>query len=315
MFCVRSPINESELTVSILSLRCCDLHLTLAPEIGGSIAAFFQMRDGQRRDILRPAHAAAFNKNDAREMASFPLLPFCNRIRDSTFSFDGQVIHLHPNLPPSAHAIHGIGWQVPWQVIAHTTDTIVLALEYGQPAQRQQFGWPWAFCAEQEFHLNAQGLQVKLRLQNRSTSAMPFGIGHHPYFPKTKETSLQTELSAMWLTDAEVLPTQLQATPLLKQLACGVRVDQHVMDNNFTGWNRDARIQLDAQHSPIRLQADAGLGFLGIYVPPAENYFCVEPVSMCTDAFNLIKTHSSEQCGAQTLLAGASFETRWSLLV
>ncbi|MBC3872503.1 aldose 1-epimerase [Undibacterium flavidum] len=301
--------------MTVFTISRGDLHLAVAPSIGGSIAEFFQMRDGQRRDILRPAHAAAFTKNDAREMASFPLLPFCNRIRDSTFSFEDQLIRLVANLPPSAHAIHGIGWQVPWQVIAHTADTIVLALDYGQPAQRQQFGWPWAFYAEQEFHLNAQGLQVKLRLQNRSTSAMPFGIGHHPYFPKTKESSLQTELSAMWLTDAEVLPLRLQATPLFKQLARGVRVDQHVMDNNFTGWNRDVRIQLDARHPSIRLQADAGMGFLGIYVPSAENYFCVEPVSMCTDAFNLIKTHTSEQCGAQTLLAGASFETRWSLLV
>lgn len=300
---------------ALLKLQCDDLHLTLAPEIGGSIAEFFQLQHGIRRDILRPATAAALRDLDARAMASFPLLPFCNRIRDSVFSFAEKAIRLIPNLPPSAHAIHGIAWQVPWQVVAHTADTIVLAFDYGQPAQCQQFGWPWAFYAEQEFHLNSQGLQVKLRLQNRSASAMPFGIGHHPYFPKTKESSLQTELSAIWLTDAEVLPLHLQTTPLLKQLARGVRVDQHVMDNNFTGWNRDARIQLDAQRPPIRLQADAGLDFLGIYVPPAENYFCVEPVSMCADAFNLIKTHTREQCGAQTLLAGARFETHWSLLL
>lgn len=303
------------LSSEVLAIRSGDLHLTVAPSIGGSIADFFQMHEGRRRDILRPAKAAAFTQNDARAMASFPLLPFCNRIRDASFSFDDQLIHLVANLPPSAHAIHGIGWQVPWQVIAHTVDAIVLALAYEQPSQRQQFGWPWTFYAEQKFHLSEQGLCVTMRLQNRSSSAMPFGIGHHPYFPKTEITSLQTELSSMWATDAEVLPLHLQATPLLKQLARGARVDQHVMDNNFTGWNRDASIQFDAQHPPIRLQADAGLGFLGIYVPPAENYFCVEPVSMCTDAFNLIKTHTSEQCGAQTLLAGAGFETRWSLLV
>ena len=52
-------------------------------------------------------------------MASFPLLPWCNRIRDGRAQFGGRDIAIapgHPASPSGKHPLHGIGWLRPWQV-------------------------------------------------------------------------------------------------------------------------------------------------------------------------------------------------------
>ena len=40
------------------------------------------------------------------------------------------------------------------------------------------------------------------------------------------------------------------------------------------------------------MTATAALGFLVVHTPSGEDYFCAEPVSNCTDAFNLVHTRA-----------------------
>ena len=60
-----------------------------------------------------------------------------------------------------------------------------------------------------------------------------------------------------------------------------------MLDNAFTGWRRQAIISWPERGARLSLDADAPLGFLVVYSPAGEDHFCVEPVSHCTDAFNL----------------------------
>ena len=53
------------------------------------------------------------------------------------------------------------------------------------------------------------------------------------------------------------------------------------------------------------LDADPPLGFLVVYSPAGEDYFCAEPVSHCTDAFNLAAQGRADT-GMLTLQPGAS---------
>lgn len=83
--------------------------LVLAPEVGGAIAAFTVAG----RDVLRPMAAGA---SDALFTASFPLVPFCNRIPHGRFTFQGREVVLPPNLGDHPHALHGQGWRAAWTV-------------------------------------------------------------------------------------------------------------------------------------------------------------------------------------------------------
>src|SRR5512133_3651317 len=102
--------------LSPVRLTAGALRVEIAPAVGGSLARFDGgWRDGPRQgrvDWLRPAGEEGLQRRDPLAMASFPLVPFCNRIRNGRASFEGREIHFPPNHPAQAspHPLHGLGW-------------------------------------------------------------------------------------------------------------------------------------------------------------------------------------------------------------
>ncbi len=292
------------------------LRAQLAPGVGGSLAAFWTESSGPagRIDWLRPASAQALAQADPLGMASFPLLPFCNRIRDGRARFEGREIHFPPNHPAvaSPHPLHGIGWQRPWEVLSATPQAVELGLVVEASA-----AWPWRFSARQRVELDRAGLRVTLSLTNEDEAAMPAGIGHHPYFPHLPGTRLQAATAAMWATDAQVTPTLLQTGGVVDQLRAGVVLSEVVQDNNFVGWEREARIDWPADaRGPARslvMSADPVLAFFVLYSPRGADHFCAEPVSQCTDWLNLMARYGRGALGGARLAAGEALSARFAL--
>ena len=69
-----------------LALAAGKLRLALSPSVGGAISAFAWIDGGIPCAILRKCHNPLEKVLDA---ASFPLVPYVNRIRDGQFSFGG----------------------------------------------------------------------------------------------------------------------------------------------------------------------------------------------------------------------------------
>jgi len=76
-------------------LRAGNLLLELSPSIGGSISAFERFEGEQPIPILRRCNRPLQNVLAA---ASFPLVPFVNRIRGGEFRFRGRDVRLAPNM-------------------------------------------------------------------------------------------------------------------------------------------------------------------------------------------------------------------------
>jgi aldose 1-epimerase len=109
----------------------------------------------------------------------------------------------------------------------------------------------------------------------------------------------------MWATDAEVMPTaRVDADPRLGD-GCGLPVADVLLDNAFAGWRGEATIIWPERGARLVLDADVPLGFLVVYSPAGKEYFCVEPVSHCTDAFNLAAQGRADT-GMLTLEPGAT---------
>lgn len=303
----------------VVRLAAGELRAVLAPSAGGSIASFSRVwhEGGREREVhwLRPADAGAVAARNPSAMASFPLLPFCNRIRDGRASFQDREIRFPPNHPAgnSPHPLHGIGWQRPWEVESSDAGRAVLTLRV--PASE---AWPWAFSACQVFTLEPDRLTVDMTLANEDSATMPAGIGHHPYFPHYPGTRLTTGTRAMWQADAEVLPTRLEPggpVPLLRE---GVELSRLDLDNNFVGWERTARIDWPADaHGPTRslvIEAAPPLDYFVLYCPRGYPFFCAEPVSQCTDWLNLVSRHEAQDLGGTQVAPresmGASFVLR-----
>jgi aldose 1-epimerase len=296
---------------NVLSLRHGALCLELAPQVGGSIARFFSERDGEEHHWLRPATAAALAARDPLRMASFPLAPWCNRIRDGRSGFGPRPIDLPPNLPNSPHTIHGTAWRHPWAVLDVGGDHAVLAQQH-RPARGAR-DWPYAFDVRQHYRLSPQGLAVEIELTNRSDDPMPAGIGHHPYFPHSPGTRLTSKVSAMWASDDQLLPTELVKPPFLQQMAVGIHLSDLDLDNNFIGWQHEARVEWPVSRSALVMRAEPPLDYFVLYCPKDADHFVMEPVSNCTDWMNLAE-RGIRNAGGTMLAPGDTLTGRFEFV-
>src|SRR5450432_2223592 len=145
-------IHAEAITLARGANRC-----ELLPLLGGSIGAWTV--DGQQ--MLRTASAASIAARDPFGMASFPLVPYSNRIGNATFEWDGKIIELTPNFPPEPHAIHGVGFERSWTCTARTADSALLTLIHQPDA-----GWPWPFEARQRITIADRELTLDLTAVN-----------------------------------------------------------------------------------------------------------------------------------------------------
>jgi aldose 1-epimerase len=276
-----SGMGKARVDGSTVTLRAGASELAVAAAIGGSVA-WYRTRAGSRTiDWLRPASPEALAAGDAGAMGCFPLVPFSNRIREGKFRFAGRGLQLPLNVPGQKHCEHGHGWQAPWRAIAHGQAS--LTIEYRHAAD----AWPFPYTAWQIFRLEPEWLTVEIAVKNTGSAPMPVGIGLHPYFPRTPRATLTAQVDRIWNTDDEVMPVGLADPPAQCRLDEGLRVDGVALDNGFTGWSRRAEIDWPENRARLIMTADQPLSFLVVYTPRGESFFCAEPVSNCTDAFNL----------------------------
>lgn len=260
---------------TIVKLTAGDLRLELSPSIGGAISEFAWTGSGGPRGILRKCNSPLEKVLDA---ASFPLVPYVNRIRGGRFSFRGREIAIAPNMAGDPSPLHGQGWQSAWEVAEQGEARAVLSFRH--PAGE----WPWDYEARQEFTLDAGGLSVRLACRNLSVQPMPCGLGQHPYFDCGPETRLRTEATSVWTIDEDVLPVEkvpaVERYDLRDRPVCG-----QDLDHGFGGWNGEARLDDPDWPYAIRLSSpDAS--FFQLYSPRDGGIFVAEPVTHANAALN-----------------------------
>lgn len=256
-------------------LRSGPLELVLSPSIGGAISSFAYVSGSLRAAILRKCHSPLQNVLDA---ASFPLVPFVNRIRGGAFAFRGRTVRLAPNMAGDPSPLHGQGWLNAWAVEAASEAEAVLGY-------RHQAGeWPWAYEARQVFRLDEGGLSLALECRNLSDEPMPCGLGQHPYFDCGPRTRLSTAVTHAWTIDEHVLPVEKVPAAgrydLSDRAICG-----QDLDNGFGGWGGTASIGDPEWPFDLELSS-SDARFFQVYSPAAGGIFVAEPVSHANAALN-----------------------------
>jgi len=276
----------------LLRLASGGLELLLAPTAGGAIARFDWVHRDRRIQVLRGCDGVPEN---VLETGNFPLVPFVNRVRGGSFAFRGREIMLTPNMAGDPSPLHGQGWLSPWAV--ESADEAEAELLF-----RHESGeWPWAYEARQLFKLDSEGLSLALTCRNLSTEAMPCGLGHHPYFPCTPQTRLNTQVSHVWTIDQHVLPVEkVPATgryDLSNRLVCG-----QDLDHGFGGWGGSARMWTPGSPFQIHLSSPQAR-FFQLYSPPSGGLCVAEPVTHANAALNAPESEWPE-LGLQVLQPG-----------
>jgi aldose 1-epimerase len=274
----------------VFELHAGALRLALRPDLGGSIAGLWY-RDTPLLRSTAPAELAG-----ARLSASFPMLPYTNRLGYRRFRWKGHDYTTQPNFGDSPHSVHGIGWMRPWEVTTHSAIDLSMRLRHMPDAD-----WPFAFEATQFFSLTPQSLVAQMVVTNMADVPQPVGLGWHPYFPKRARSRLHVECSDRWDSDAAQLPVRKVAQPGIDS-----DVAHLAFDNAFEGWKGTARIR-DEKFS---LQLRSSLPYLVVYTPQDKDYFCVEPVSHVGNAIHMADPAAH---GLRTLQPGESFEASMTL--
>ena len=250
-------------------------HLTLAPELGGSIVNWTVRSTGQ--PLLRHNDTHALNTGLPGKLGCYPLVPWSNRISEGGFDGPHGWLALTPNSLTDPLPIHGSAWQQPWQVVTQTADEVVLQLDSTTP---------FAYRARQRFHLNEGRLSIELQVTHLAEQPAWHGLGLHPYFPRTANTRLQAGAKQVWLCDASKLPTELSPLPVRWDFQALKVLPDTLVDNGFCEWDGHCLIQQPDLGYELQCQATGSHYYL-LYCPVDLAFFCIEPVSHPVNAHHL----------------------------
>ncbi|MDQ2962016.1 MAG: aldose 1-epimerase, partial [Pseudomonadota bacterium] len=260
-----------------LQLCAGPARLTLAPEVGGAIAAY----EWNGKSILRPTPGEALAAGDVRLFSSYPLVPFSNRIADATLHWGGTTYPLQRYLAGEAHAIHGNGWRRAWNVVEQAPAHATLEITHDAAGDKAR-EWPFPYRAQQQFDLAADALTLTLTISNSGDAPFPFGLGWHPYFPRNEATVLGFVAGGVWHTDPTLLPMRLDPIPPAWNFGAPRSIAATTLDNCFTGWRPPATLRWPDGGLSAAITGDEACDHLVVFIPAGGDFLAVEPVTHMT---------------------------------
>ena len=272
-----------------LALRNASLQAVILPQAGAGLARLDWIAGGAAVPVLRPFTPNG-TKPRVNQLGCFVLVPWSNRMAGG-FTCGGERYSIAPNREGDQYPIHGHGWEHPWSVEQQSDTEATLTLE--------RRGTPFSFDARIGYALDEHSLNVTLEVLNAGAVALPFGLGLHPYFPRTAGVTLQASARALWQPGPDKLPVHADTIPVNWSFAQPHAVAEGI-DHVFEGW--DGRAEIYWPEHALRLAIAADTRYYIIYTPEGADFFCFEPVDHLINAHNA--PGGAEQNGLSMLAPG-----------
>jgi aldose 1-epimerase len=251
------------------------LRAEVLPDVGGAMARLGWIGDRIAEPVLRPFTGAGVPRPN--QLACFPLLPWSNRLAGG-FTHDGRVFSIAPNRDGEPYPIHGEGWQRPWRIAQQSAMRLALLLD-------RRDGAPFSYVATMTYALSGAMLAVTLELTNTGAFGMPFGLGLHPWMPRSEGVTVRASACQVWRSGADRLPAQAMPVPPPWDFDQPRVLPPTPIDNVFGGW--DGRAEIAWPHSGIDLCIEADASYYIVYAPEGADFFCFEPVDHVINAHNM----------------------------
>jgi len=275
------------MTPSVI-LRSGEMRCEVSAQLGAAIAGLWRNDSPVLRST--PAHALS----QIQLSGCYPLVPFSNRVGQASLLWNGTSHPLVRNFAPEPHAIHGVAWMRPWQVLDADETFALLSFEH-----RADASWPFDFDCSQALRLGPDALEVTLSATNQSDQPAPFGLGWHPYFVKRAQSRIRFEAAGRWEMGPDRLPTERTTSSGIDSLCCALDID-----HCFDGWHGEVVLQ----DSEMTVRLRSSLDHLVVFTNATRDFVAIEPVSHVNNAVNMAGSDTThmQRLGVRILQPGQS---------
>ena len=214
------------------------------------------------------------------------LAPWPNRIAKGRYTYEGNDYQLEIR-DGLGNAMHGLVDEATAEVVETRAGFLKLATKV-----EADTAYPWNLLVEATFELTADELVVGYSVTNVGSGNAPVGIGTHPYFPFSDDTTIVVNAVTATVHGSDMLP--VSSTPAV-EIGLGpgnaVLVRDLKLDTQFTGVTNPVATLRTGDHSLDIWHDNAP--WLMIYTtnkfPWADgpgNAIAIEPQTCPADAFN-----------------------------
>jgi aldose 1-epimerase len=247
--------------------------------------------------------------------SSFVLVPYSNRIENGHFTFQGRTYQLANG---ERHASHGDVRGRPWQVDEQSATAVTCSFDSRAFAD---VNWPWPFTATLTYALQDKVLASTLSVTNQGESAMPAGLGWHPYYnraltragepvrwhfavqsvyPDANDNRIPSG-PAQPLAPNQDFATERELTP------------ENFIDACFYGYAGGGTIAWPESGVRLHYRASENCTHLVLF-NPAKPYFAAEPVTNANNGVNLLAA-GDPTSGIQILEPGETLRAWFEVTV
>ncbi len=294
------------------------LRLGSGPDIGAGISSLsLSLPEGASLPLMRPAPEGTKWFND---LACYLLAPWSNRIKAAAFEWQRAIYQLPADWKDGT-AIHGLVKDKPWRVEQRSPVSALLSHEGGGIA-----GWPWRFRCEVSYALEGRAFAALLKLTHISgPGAMPAGVGFHPFWSRRlrgETDDARARIAGLKRYPCEgMLPVgAAMEDEVAAHLAAGKPLGKLSLDDVFHGTTSGADITWLRSGVRVRYTCSPELGHTVVFTGAPDERgdmpasFCIEPVSMVNDGFNLAGRGWAET-GVRSLSVGETMSVWWRVQV
>jgi aldose 1-epimerase len=260
----------------MIALAAHGLEAMIEPACGAIVTQLrWRAPSGAVHDLLFSPPGLRPQTVQPNRFGLWPMVPFANRAFGGVVDDGHRRIRLPFNDPATGSAIHGFGWQAAWQVIAQEPDFASLRHERAAEASA-----PYAYAADLEIALEADGARVSLAVTNTGDEALPFGIGFHPWLPRLPDTVVTVRARRALVLGPGYRATGVTDLPHGGRFGAGagLPVGEEVAQS-LVDWTGDALFSSRAAGLSIAIAADDSLRHPVLWTPPDADFVCFEPQS------------------------------------
>ncbi len=222
------------------------------------------------------------------------MFPFCGRITNGLYSFDGKNYQLDINDKANNASLHGLIYNKIFQLKSKTESSVNLT----HTSDRQE-SFPFKYEIELLYELHENSFSLRAKVTNKDEKSFPFALGWHPYFYSKDlyKSELYFESSRRAVFDSSMVLKSFEEI----KTATPFSIETKTFDDCFELTSPEIRFKTPDYQLKIN-----NANFVQLYTPENRNYIAIEPLSAPSNSLN-------NHIGLKILEPNKSFASQWKV--